>query len=173
MANITGGLRARLIRESLYEMLNDSLTYLGWFNAGRPHSPILLESQAVNRDVQITVNTAALSDDYLTDFDVELGSLLAEHRWTMYFDFFAENDALGLHFVGDVRAILQGRMQSIGRDDPSFVVYDYRQATPTVIATCQIENVTQDRAHGFLKPWLEHWYALQFTVVDFYGDEVN
>lgn len=171
MATITGGLRLRLIRESLFAMIEDALDQLDWFDGTRPHLPVTFLSKNLNHDVQIDPNTGALTDENMASDEVELGSLMAEHRWIFYVDFFAESDALGLHFIGDVKGILEGRMNSIGRDDPSFTVYDYRQATPPSIATCQIEDVTTDRAHGFLKPWLEHWYAAQFTVLDYYADE--
>lgn len=171
MTTITGGLRLRLVRQSLYEMINDALDQLNWFDGTRPHLPVTFEAKSQNHEEQIVLNTGALSDDNMLSDDIELGSHLSEHRWSFYVDFFGESDALGLHFIGDVKGILEGRINSIGRSDPSFSVYDYRQATPSIIATCQIQDVVTDRAHGFLKPWLEHWYAAQFTVVDVYGDE--
>lgn len=169
MAEIVGGLRARLIRESLYQTVKESLIDLDWLNPTNPISPIQFVPRPQNQNEQIEINTLALSDENETGIELELGSQLTEHRWQMYLDFFAEDDSIGLHLIRDIKDVLEGRMTFIGRYDPSFQVYDYRQATPPLIFTCQIENVSVDKAHGFLKPWLEHWYACAFTVVDTYS----
>lgn len=169
MTQIVGGLRARLIRESLYQMINTALDDLGWFDAGRPHQPVTFEASSKNQQEQIAMNTAALGDDNSSGEDIELGSQLSEERWFMYVDFYAESDALGVHFARDLKDILEGRITAIGRDDPSFTVYDWRQATPVSLFVCQIEEVAVDKAHGFLKPWLEHWYSTSFVVVDTYS----
>lgn len=171
MATIVGGLRARLVRESLFEMLQSSLDDLGWFDPTRPHKALILESRPRNQDQQIEINTATLSDENMDETDWELGSQLTEHTWMMWIDFFADSDALGLHFIRDVQDILRGRFSSIGRTAPRFDVYDYRQATPSVIFSCELENVVVDKAHGFLKPWLEHWYACSFEVIDYYSSD--
>lgn len=167
--DVVGGLRARLIRESLFRTVEQSLTDLDWFNSGNPTLPITFDSRSRNQDEQIMINTLTLSDENTSGTPVELGSQLSEERWSMYIDFYADSDALGLHLIRDVKDILEGRISLIGRTDPSFDVFDYRQATPPILFRCQIENVTVDRAHGFLKPWLEHWYACSFTVVDYYS----
>lgn len=169
MADIVGGLRARLVKESLFRMLYEALEDLNWFDPSNPASPIEFHSRMLNREERIEFNTAALTDENETGEEIELGSGLTESKWTFYVDFFAENDAIGLHFIQDVKAILEGRMTVINRFDSTFDVYDYRQATPPILFTCQIEDVGVDRAHGFLKPWLEHWYAVQFVVVDVYN----
>lgn len=169
MAEIVGGLRARLIRESLYRTLRQALDDLDWFNPNNPNLPITFVARQMNQDEQIEWNTIALSDEGDTSTELELGSQLAEQRWQMYIDFFAENDAIGLHLIRDMKDILDGRMSFIGRNDPSFDVYDYRQATPPMLFRCQIEEVSVDRAHGFMKPWMEHWYSCAFLVVDSYS----
>lgn len=168
---ITGGMRARLIRESLYQMLHDALDALNWFDAVSNRTTITFPAAAVDANDNISLNTLALSDEDSDADDWELGSLMAEHHWTFYVDFYAENDAIGLHVIRDVKDILEGRMGSIGRDDPSFVVYDYNQATPPEIAVCQIADVVVDKARGFERAFQQHWYACQFDVIDYYGDE--
>lgn len=173
MSTIVGGLRARLIRESLFEMLRDSLDQLDWFDPTRPHKPIIWESRGHRPDEEIIINTAALSDENMDETDWELGSQMTEHTWQMYVDFFADSDALGLHFIRDVQDILRGRFTVIGRSRPRFDVYDFRQATPPVIFSCELENVVVDKAHGFLKPWLEHWYSCSFQVIDYYDSDAS
>lgn len=173
MTTIVGGLRARLIRESLFHKLDTALTSLGWFDPTRPHSPITFVQKKYNQSEPILINSIGLSDESTSDdAEVELGSNLSEDRWTMYVDFFAESDAIGLHLIRDVRDVLLGKMPSISCGDPSFDVFNYTQATPSIIFRCQIENIMIDRPDTFLHPWLEHWYACQFVVVDQYLDEV-
>lgn len=170
--NIVGGLRGRLIRESLFQMLNDGLNELGWFDAGQPYSQIHFVSKQQNQNEQIAINTAALSDENDTERDVELGSTLTEQIWSMYVDFFAEDDAIGLHFIKDVRDILRGRFTlTTSKSGPNFDVFDYRQDVPPILFSCEVQNVDVHRANGFLKPWLEHWYAVSFEVVDYYNTE--
>lgn len=169
MADIVGGLRARLIRESLFKTVHESLADLGWFDPTRPHLPVRFVSRAQNHNEQIVQNTAALSDENMNGEELELGSGLTEYRWTFYIDFFADSDALGLHFIRDVKDILEGRMTAIGRNNAAFDVYDYTQATPPILFSCLIDEVEVAKSHGFLKPWLEHWYACGFVVVDHYN----
>ena len=175
MSDIVGGLRARLIRESLFEMLNAGLTDLGWFDPTRPYSPIEFVSRGQNQDEVIPINMAALSDESDREGDVELGSTLTEQTWQMYVDFFAEDDALGLHFIKDVRDILRGRfttsIPNAAHRGPMVPVYDYRQATPPVVFHVEVQNTDTDKPHGFLKPWLEHWYVCIFEIVDYYDSE--
>lgn len=172
MTDVVGGLRARLIRQSLYEYILNGLDALGWFDPTRPHLRVVFESKGQNTEDEIAFNTSALSDENDRESGWELGSNLTENTWQFYVDFFAESDALGLHFIQDVRDLLRGRFTSIGYGSESFDVYDYRQATPPVIFRCDIENVDVDKAHGFLKPWLQHWYECAFDVVDNYADEL-
>lgn len=171
MSQYVGGLRARLIRESIFQELQTSLAALGWFDTNRRHKPITLLDEAVPDREQVLVNTAALTDTNEIETDEEVGSNLAEHRWTFYLDFYGESDALATHFVHDVRDLLRGRFPSIGRTDPSIPVYDWTQATPSYLFRVQIENMVVDRAQNFTSPRLAHWYALRFEVVDVYADE--
>lgn len=166
-----GGLRQRLIRDSLWHMLSDAIEDLGWLDSGRGHQPVDLRAYAVPLDEEIQLNTLALSDELLVESDDELGSVFAEHRWTFYVDFYAENEAIGTHMIHDVRSVVGGRMASIGRGDPSFVVYDYTQATPPELFTCEIEDVRVDRARDFPKPWQRYWFVCRFDVVDHYANE--
>ncbi len=171
MSDIVGGLRARLIRESLYQKIEAGLTDLGWFDAGRPHQPIQFLPKGANQDDPIEENTLALADENDYESGWEMGSNLTEQTWQMYVDFYAESDALGLSLIRDVRDILRGRFTSIGQDTTWFHVYDFREATPPILFQCEIQNVDTDRAHGFLKPWLAHWYSCVFEIVDTYADE--
>lgn len=168
---IVGGLRHRFIRDSLFSMIRTSLEDLGWFDTGRFHGPIDFRTIPVPEDEEVPFNTCVVSCDDLIESDEEMGSRLAEHVWTGWVDFYAESDAVGLHFIGDIKDLLAGRMSNIGRTGPFFDVYNYEEATPSQIFRCQIEDIVVDRAHGFPKPYQRHWYACRFSIFDYYGDE--
>lgn len=168
---VVGGLRARLIRESLYQMVNDALTNMGWFDPARRHQPVTFNGRPYNADQEIPINTLVLSDERTRTDEQELGSMLGEHRWGFYLDFYAENDALGLQLIRDVKDLIEGRIASAGRTRPNFPVYDFRQATPPTLFYCDIEDAFIDRAVDFPKPYQRHWYACRFDVVDAYDNE--
>lgn len=172
MSNYVGGLRARLIRESVYQEVRSALTDLGWFDGGRRHLPITFLDEGVPNSSEVEFNTAALSDESQIQIEDELGSNLAEHRWTYYIDFYGESDALSTHFVHDVRDILAGRFNSIGRITPTIPVFDWTMPTPPEIFYVAVEDIVIDRAHNFPSPRLAHWYAVRFDIVDSYADEV-
>lgn len=169
---IVGGLRTRLIFDSIYNMINDSLTSLGWFGAGREHLPIQFLAEPVDEENEIALNTLALFAEDGSSLDIELGSNYATHNRNYYLDFYAENHALGEHLIYDVRDIIEGRMPSIGRIAPVASVYDYRVTpTPPEIFVVEFDFVQIDRAHDFIKPWQKHWWSCSFVMQDEYGDE--
>jgi len=171
MTQIVGGLRARLLRDSLYHMIDSALDDLGWYGTSRASEPVVFVAKAFDDTEQIPINTLALSMEDIFSSDEELGSNMAEHRHTFYLDFYAEDGSTGIELRSDLAAVLEGRLPSIGRVGPHFDLYDYTVATPTVIKKCFIEDVVQDRARNFPKPWQKHWYVVYFAVSDFYGSE--
>lgn len=171
MTVYVGGLRARLVHDSVYRMLYDALDLLGWFTPSVTHSPVTFISEPLAPDVQVPLNTLGLADEDDGGEEIELGSTLQELRWQMYLDFFGENDAISLHLIRDVKDILQGRMASAGRTRSIVVVNDYTLATPVPIFTVDIEDVFTDKARDFPQPWLRSWRTCGFTVVDTYSDE--
>lgn len=171
MATPVGGTRARLLRDSLYYMIRDSLDDLGWFDAGQDNLPVTFSTEEVDGKEEIPFNTLSLSDEDFTSEYQELGSDFSEHTWTFYLDFYAEDNSIGVHMKADLIAILEGRLPSIGRDDPSFELIDYRLATPTSFGRCEIESVLGDRARNFPKAWQRYWHVVFFQVKDYYGNE--
>ena len=169
MTVVAGGLRSRLILYNLFNMLNSSLTDLGWFNPGRRHKPIsfVIEEQDLTSEVKI--NTLALSDEAISSTPWEIGSTLTEDTRWHYLDFFAENDAVGKDLIGDCRDILLGKLASVGRVSPTLDVFDLTQATPPRIFSCDIITVRVDRSHDYTYPWLRHWYSIQFSLFDYYS----
>jgi hypothetical protein len=173
VAIIVGGLRQQLSRESIYRELHRALSELGWFDSGRRHKQITFPGVTETNENEIPINRIALSDEDMVEFDYELGSNAVETSWTFWVDFYAENESLGKHVIGDVRDILAGRMSSIDRIAPQITVLDWRQATPTEIFRVELEDFVVDRAKDFPKPYQKFWYACRFTVIDAYGDEAS
>lgn len=171
MTIYVGGVRYRLIRDSLISMITTSLGALGWFDAGRQHLPLNVVTSEVPEGEEVPLNTLAFTDDDLDSSEEELGSNFAEHAWSWYIDFYAENNSVGVHLIQDVKAILDGRFPSIGRTGPILPVYDYTMATPTVAFTCEIEDVSTHKAHGFSKVYQRHWHGCSFTLLDYHGSE--
>lgn len=166
-----GGLRTRLIVMSFQQMIRDSLDALGWFDAGRQHQPINFVVRPAEWEDKVDFNSIAVTCEDVADIDAETGSNLTEDTWTYSVDIYAEDDAVGIHLINDIRDILRGKIPSIGRTGPILPVFDYQAATPTQIFTCDIEDVVVDRARGFTKAWQQHWWAARCDVIDTYGDE--
>lgn len=171
MTQYVGGLRARLIQDSVYNMVHDCLEDLGWFDSGRQHQPVTMIPEALENDTEIKPNIIALDDDNINSIDSEMGSNLAEHQWDMVFDIYAEDNAVGKAIALDIRDILQGRFTSLGRVAPVVTVYDYTMATPSPIFKCDLENVSYDRVRSATKTWQKFWFVVFFTVVDEYGND--
>jgi hypothetical protein len=169
--SLVGGLRVRMLRESLYRMIHSSLDDLGWFSPGRRHEPINFLPKAVDRDVVIPPNTLALSLEDTSDVSTGLGESSVEERISCWLDFYAQDDAIGIELTHDLKDILAGRHPSVGRHDSRFAIYDFRNATPPLLGWADIEWVQVDKAHDFPKAWLKHWYAVSFDVLDVYGPE--
>lgn len=165
-----GGLRQRLIKDSVYNHVRDCLDTIGWFDAGRQHKPIAMRAKPAEFDEEIALNTLVIAPEDLSEDDWEMGSRMAEHTWTFYVDFYAENDAIGQHLVGDVKDILAGRFPTAGATRSRIPVYDYTQATPPIVFYVDIEEPLIDRAHDFPKDYQKFWYACRFFVVDTYGE---
>jgi hypothetical protein len=167
---VNGGLRARLIKDSLYRMLNESLTALGWFDENRNHLPISFPAVPVDDGTEIALNTMSLSDGDVLSSEWEMGSDMKEHQWSFFVDFYAEKSTLGLHVAHDIKAILEGSHPDIGRERPTFSVYGATDPD-TELFVAHVEDVSVDRAHGFPNPWQKNWYAVTFTVIDYHWSD--
>lgn len=171
---IVGGLRSRLVYDSVWNMINDALTSIGWFDAGREHEDLTFLPEPVDPDEEVKLNTVVLTAEDAGTFDIEVGSQFADHNRTFYVDIYAENYSLGEHLAFDLRDIIEGRWPSHGRDYPGTHIYDYTQGTPPTIGFLEFDFVTVDRAiqsGQFVKPWQKYWWSIAFTATDSYGDE--
>ena len=167
-----GGTLHRLISDNLFNVIKDSLDDLGWFNPNRKHKPVHLIPESVDDRDTIELNTIAISDESVDEDEMELGSTLAEHRYQYFVDIYAESKAVGQHLAGDIRDVLKGRFGSIGRIEPVLEVIDLTQATPGVQFIADLENIAQDRARVFNKPYQKYWYVVSFEVVYEYQSDL-
>lgn len=170
MADYVGGLRARLVRDSVFFTIKNTLGAIGWFDAGRRHQPLTVTTEQQNLGTEIPLNTLAVTDEGRSTRDIELGSNFSSKPWVFYADFFAESDSLSIDVSNDIADILEGRFPAFGRVGPVVQVYDYTQATPTPIFYVDIESVRIDRGQRFSEPYLRHWRSVQWLVVDYYND---
>lgn len=171
MSTYTGGIRLRLIKDSFYQMVKDSLEARNWFAAGRRHSPVEFVRDRLDPSVQILPNKIALATDDIIGYEAELGSDLRENIWAFTLDIYAENDDLGLELAGELRDILRGKMRSIGRTTPTFSVMDYSLATPVPIFTCEIEDAEFGRINDNPKPYNKFWWRVICDVIDYYDND--
>lgn len=173
----TGGLLDRMVIESFRNMLHDALEALGWFDADRQHQPINWVTEPTPHSEQIPFNTVATTfediDSSVMEMGSEAGAELVHVAWT---DFYAEpgppegngGEALGKHFIGDVRAIIAGQMPEVGRNAPILDVLDWRMATPEVITTVyvDVERLKAAKVHRFDQPWERWWYTCYTELVE-------
>lgn len=165
---IIGGLRVRLIHDSLAEALRSDLAGLGWFDAGRHHLPLTFEPAPRLWDEPITANIMVISING-ADFELtELGSNLGLSSMQVRIDLYTENDSFGTDITNDIRDVLRGRLGSAipgGR----LPVYDYQQATPTVITYVGITDITISRNTALAqRDYARHTYQVECHLEDSY-----
>jgi hypothetical protein len=173
-----GGMRARLIFNSIWTVLNNSLSALGWFNSTvydtppgtKQYHPITFLAQQQNWDEPIEINTAAFMPEQNNDEYWEVGSLLTESRTTYYCDFFGESEALSIQFAGDIADILRGKLAIIGRGyGPTIDILDGSQTGAHYkIGYVWIENVTITRAPVYNARWMRYLRTVRFEALDYY-----
>lgn len=175
-----GGLRTRLIADSVRVTVIAALDQLGWFQSTvyddppgtRRHRPLRYITRPVDWTDDITPNALAISTEDVSDEDLGLGGDV-EDRLEMYLDLFAQDEALGLHLIRDIRDILLGKFPELGRSAPHVDVYDFRQATPAPFTQVEIDDVRVDRAQGEARQWQRYWFMLRLQLLDDYADEFD
>lgn len=158
--SVSGGLRARLIKESFWRMLESSLTSLGWMQGGRSHAPIILAKDVVPDSDPILPNTLSVIDLDNTPEVLELGTNAKDVRWPFCVDFYGENDAISIQMSYDVRDILLGRMPSIGRSGPTLEVRDWTKPNNPILFIAAIEDVFVDRPERITQSWQRHFRSV-------------
>lgn len=175
---IRGGLRTRLIADSVRLTLIAGLTGLGWFDATvhddppgvRRHRPVRYMPRPLKWDQFVEPNAIAIStEDTRSEPQGLGGEVLDDIR--MYADIFAESDELGWQVAQDIRDLLLGKMPYLGRVAPVIDVYDLRQATPAPFTQLEVVRVFIDRAESESREWRNRWFMVRFDVLDEYYDE--
>jgi hypothetical protein len=173
MAIYVGGLRDRLIHDSVYHLISNGLTTLGWFNSNPTGFtyPVQIIPEQVPWDEELAFNTITIAPGQTNDQEWEVGTFAMKNEKQFYIDVYGENEALSLHLSGDIRDILRGKFAAEGYSQATLNVYDYTQVTPPWIFFCDIENVQVDRAQNFPHLWQRYLYIVSFDVCDYYTND--
>lgn len=177
MSNIEGGLLDRLVFDSFVRMLRESLDALEWFDTGRWHDPFTLRTSPVPVKEEIPPNTIVVTFEDATDEPGEIGSTLSIDTTVVWIDIYPvgkkpdQSMSLGRHIAGDVRDILRGKMPSVNRTDPSFMVYDLTEAgvgdsDPDELFLVQIDNVEVLRDHNPPSSPGRFWFSVTADLVE-------
>jgi hypothetical protein len=175
---IRGGLRSRLVTDSLRITVLAGLQTLGWFDptisdtppGPRRHRPVRYVARPVNWNEPIEPNCFAVSSEIMEEEEHGLGGEV-EDKLHLYIDLYAENDQIGWHLARDIRDLLLGRLPGTGRAGPVIDVYDLRMATPAPFTQVDIDEITIDRVHSEALQYQNHWFVIGVDLLDEYLDE--
>lgn len=169
MTDVVGGLRSRLLHDSLVEVLKVGLTALGWFDSGRSHYPLSVLQGPHHWDIPVTYNTLVITNQGReTDDEVELGSHLSTDSVMFTVDLYAQSDALGIELTNDMRDILRGRLTG-ANSAGLFPILDFRQPTPAPIGYATIATASVQRSIVQVpEEWARHVFTLSVIAEDTY-----
>lgn len=173
---IRGGLRTRLVIDSMRFAVINTLQQLGWFDptihdtppGNRTHLPFRYIGRPVDWAEDIRPNAIAISAEDIADASRGFGEEVEDYT-ELYVDVFAQDDALGWQVAYDIRDSLLGKLD--GGAGPQIDVYDFRQPTPAPFTTVDIDLMEVDRSQGEARQWQRHWFMVHFVVLDEYTDE--
>lgn len=168
---IVGGLRTRLISDSVRVAIVAALSGLGWFDPEREHLPLSFAPKPADWDDNVKWNTFSITAEDIDEHPSELGGRAVDDVTTFFVDFYAESHAVGQHFASDVAAIVAGRMPEVGRRDSVFDIYDLRLVDPVPFIQVDVERCAQDRSILTPRPWQQFWYYVRFDILDDHADE--
>ncbi len=160
MATLEGGLRDRMLLESVLQDIKADLVTRGWFDLGREHGAITIVDEYPDDDAEVELNTIAFSLGDTRSTALELGSKAETLFVPIFIDMFAESDGLGRHVIGDIHS----HVQSVGQFD----VLDYRDATPSMEFRVQLVDGSIERSKPTraVNPWQKHWHVVAFVVTE-------
>ena len=173
MTTLVGGIRDRLIHDSLYHLVKNGLTALGWFNPSPTGytNPVQIIPEQVTWDQQLPLNTITIAPGNVSDQEFEIGSFAFRNEKQFYIDVYGENEALSIQISGDIRDILRGKFPDLGFSQATLDVLDYTQSTPSKIFFCDIENVQVDRTQNFPHIWQKYLYSISLVLCDYYNNQ--
>ena len=160
---LEGGLRDRMVLESVLQWIKSDLTTRDWFDTGRQHLPITVIDVYPGQEgeeTEVPLNTMAFSLGDSFQNLLELGSKAETHVVPVYVDFYGESDALTRHVLGDIYLRLN--------KDPVIPVYDYSLATPVVDFHAMVveESVEVSYPSRATNPWQKHWGIVSCLIED-------
>jgi hypothetical protein len=173
---IRGGLRTRLVIDSVRVAVISALQQAGWFDptvhdtppGSRHHQPFRYISRPVEWSAKIEANAIAIGPEDIADDPYGFGGEVQDVN-DVYVDLFAEDDSLGWQVTYDLRDSLLGKTANgIG---PQIDVYDFRQPTPAPFTTVDVDLIEIDRSQGEARTWQRHWFMTHVVLLDEYGDE--
>lgn len=156
---LEGGLRDRMLIESLGNHIQAELTTLGWFAAGREHLPINVISGFPNDTDEVQLNTIAFSVDTARGDDLEMGSLAETHRTAFFVDMFMEDDSVGWHLSGDIYSFL--------RKNRALDIHDYSAIGDPVDFQVEILEVDRRKPARAVNAWQRHWFTVSCVAEDY------
>jgi hypothetical protein len=173
---IRGGLRARLVLDSVRFGVLSTLQQVGWFDptvyddppGARTHQPFRYIARPVDWADDIHPNAVSVTGEDLSDEPRGFGTEVQDNT-EIYIDVFAQSDAVGWQVAYDIRDSLLGK--TVGAAGPQIDVYDFRQATPAPFATVDVEVVEVDRSQGQARQWQRQWFMVHLVISDEYIDE--
>jgi hypothetical protein len=173
MTEIVGGLRKRLVRDSLHSMIEESMTALGWFDPGRRHETIRLLGRPLRWDEPVVPNLLAITIPDESQEESEMGNTShTVSELNARIELYAQSESLGVELSSDLMGVLNGQIPSIGRERASFALYDFRDATPPVIGYVKIDDVERFRdSSRFDRVWMRGWFIIAAKLTDFYGTD--
>jgi hypothetical protein len=174
---IRGGLRSRMVLDSVRFGVLTRLQAGGWFDATvhdtppgiRRHQPFRYIARPADWVDDIRPNAIAITPEDMADESRGFGGEVQDLN-EIYIDLFAEDDSLGWEVAYDLRDSLLGK--SVGAIGPQLDVYDFRQPTPAPFTSVDLDLVEVDRSQGEARTWQRHWFMIHIVVIDEYGDEV-
>lgn len=163
-----GGLRDRLIDESIFQHVKGGLAALDWFNTNRKHKPIDFLATSVQDDEQILPNTIVMSSEQAVTDSMEIGSNASVDGFDVWFDLYCESDALGKQLCGDIQALVRGQMPALGFGNPVIPVYDWSKATPDLIFHVEVVSTERqkNRQRNVATPQERHMWTVLVEVED-------
>ncbi len=156
---LTGGLRDRMLSESLSNHIQGELSTLGWFDVGREHTPLTLLPGFPNDTDDVQLNSIAFSVEDTEGEDLEMGTKAETHQTEFFVDMFMEDDSVGWHVAGDVYAFL--------KKNPILDVFDYATGGDPVDFRVQLSEVDKRKPNRAVNAWQRHWFTVSFLAEDF------
>lgn len=172
--NPQGGLRDRLLLDSVRHRVLAGLTALGWFedvtlNTPVKHEPINWRTTPVPESDPVPPNTLIVLPSDNSYVDMETGSDLSEDTHDYWIDFYGQSTAISTHMMGDIRDILRGIYADAGYGDGNTLDvcdWDTDPTGATVLFNADIEQVEIIVSHNPSKDYERFWQAASFRVVE-------